>query len=249
MLLSPAQKAPRLSQARVFYSLFPFFTPMKSIAPISQSPRRRSFRAVHFICFVAFFGALALFSACSEERQTPTDVLITVNDFTLSRNQFNEMLKFEAEVNPAFRLSKEGSGIFLRQLIEKQLLIQEAHARKLDEQEMFRQAIERYWESTLIRDLLYSQGEEIRRGTVVTEEEIAAWRQVHKDSLPDLPLADQRDGIRRAVENEKVDEAMRHWLDGLRAKARVTISDPELRKEANIDHHDHTGSDTLHEVK
>jgi len=206
---------------------------MKSYLSFSHLPPRRPFRAILLICL----AALVLFTACSEERQPSADTLIVVNGFTVSRDQFNQLLKFEAEVNPAFQLSKEGRGQFLRQLIEKQLLIQEARARKLDEREMFRQTIERYWESTLIRDLLDSQGQAIRHGEVVTEEEIAAWHQAHKGDLPDLPLTEQHNDVRRAVENEKVDAAMQQWLDGLRAKARIAIADPELRKEASLDNH------------
>jgi len=221
---------------------------MKSSAPFLQPPRRRAFPAIRPTCLVASFVVLILFAACSEERQKPAETLITVNGFTVSKDEFNQLLKFEAEVNPAFHLSQEERGQFLRQLIEKQLLIQEARTRKLDEQEQFRQTIQRYWESTLIRDLLNNQGEAIRRGVVVTEEEIAAWHQAHKEDLPDQPLAEQRHDIRRAVENEKVDTAMRQWLDGLRGKARIDIADPELRNEASLGSH-RTSADVPDEVK
>jgi len=186
-------------------------------------------RAILAACLTAL---LLLLPACSEERKPPAaKALITVGDFTISEEQFTALLKFEAEANPAFKLSHEGRNEFARQLIEKQILIQEARARKLDEKEMFRQTIERYWESTLIRDLLNAQGENIRRATVVTDEEIAAWRQAHKDNLPEQALAEQRDDIRRIVEHEKVAAAMHRWLAELRGKSRVTIDDPELRQE------------------
>jgi len=175
---------------------------------------------------------LALTAACSEERRPPAAALVTVNNFTLSQEQFSQLLKFEAEVDPTFQLSKEGRGEFLHQLIDQQVLVQEARARKLDEKERFRETIERFWEQTLIRDLLESQAEAIRRSTVVTKEEMAAWYQAHKGDLPDRPFAEQHDTIRQMVEHEKVEAAMNQWRDGLRAKARITIADPQLRQEA-----------------
>ena len=218
---------------------------MESFTPPIPSPRRHALWTIRPVCLVALILCVA---ACSGERHEPADTLVKVNDFTVNRDEFNQLLKFEAEVNPAFQLSQEGRGKFLSQLIEKQLLIQEARARKLDEQEMFRQTIQRYWESTLIRDILNSQGAAIRHGTVVTEEEITTWYQAHKRDLPDRPLAEQRNDIRRAVEDEKVDAAMRQWLDGLRAKAKVTIADPELRQAADLNG-ERASADTPAEVK
>jgi len=195
-----------------------------------SSPKSSSFSAILAVCLTA----LLFLPACTEERQPPAKALITVGGFTISQEQFAALLKFEAEVNPAFRLSDEGRREFARQVIEKQILVQEARARKLDEKEAFRQTIQRYWESTLIRDLLNAQGEAIRRATVVTDEEIAAWYQAHKDNLSGRSLDEQRDDIRRMVENEKVGAAMRRWLAELHAKTQITVADPELRREATL---------------
>lgn len=223
----------------------PFFPLMKLPTTFELSPRRHARWLSYLICL----AALMVFSACSEDKQTPADVLITVNDFTISRAQFNNLLKFESEVNPAFQLSKEERGEFLRRLIEKQVLVQEARSRKLDEQELFRQTIERYWESTLIRDLLRSQSEALHQGAAVTEEETAAWYQAHKDKLPQQSFAEQRVNIRQAVEDEKVETAMRQWVNELRAKARVSVADSELRAEANIDDNQPINTATPEEVK
>ncbi|MDR3089081.1 MAG: hypothetical protein LBU39_04605 [Desulfobulbaceae bacterium] len=179
---------------------------------------------------VFYVAALMVLSACSPEK-SETPATASVGNFRLSAEEFAHLLNFEAKVNPAFQLTSQGRGDFLRQLIEKQVLIQEARARHLDEKELFRQTIQRYWESTLIRDLLNAQGEEIRKATVVTEEEIAAWYQARKEHFSDQPLAARHDDIRRIVEDEKVAAAIRLWLDDLRGKTGIIINDPELRRQ------------------
>jgi len=196
---------------------------------LMSAPKLSYFSIILTVCL-----AVSLFlPACREERKPPAGALITVGNFTISQEEFAALLKFEAEVNPAFRLSDEGRREFARRLIEKQVLIQEARARKLDEKEVFRQTIQRYWESTLIRDLLNAKGEAIRQATVVTDEEIAAWYQAHKDNLAGRSLPEQRDDIRKIVENEKVSAAMDRWMAELHGKTPITVAEPDLlRQEA-----------------
>ena len=179
-----------------------------------------------------FCWCLVIFlAACSQEKKDPGKVLATINNFSISEERFGSLLKFESEVDRNFRLTPESRSDFLRKIIETQLLLQEAKQRKLDEQEKFRQTIERYWESTLIRDLLNVMGDEFRRKVVVTENEISAYYQEHKDLLPEKPLAEQRQSIQKAIEDEKVAASMQSWLDQLKKTARISIDDAELRAE------------------
>lgn len=173
-----------------------------------------------------FLGA---FTGCSSDTAADSEYLVKVNDFRLTRDAFDAQLKFEAEVDEAFQLSKEKRAQFLDNLIQKQLLIQEAKKQKLDEREKFRQTIERYWQSTLIRDLLTQKGEEFKKATVATEEEAAAYYQENKDMFGDVPFSEVSAKIRSGLEEEKVAARRNSWIEGLRKSADIDIRDAELK--------------------
>ena len=113
---------------------------------------------------------------------------------------------------------------FLEELIRKELLIQEAKKQKLDQQKKFIQTIERYWESTLIRNLIDLKSEEIHNKVVVSEEEIQIRYEKMKLENPSLPAFDHlRQEIEKKIKEEKQSALLQEWITGLREHADITI--------------------------
>ncbi len=161
--------------------------------------------------------------------------MATINEYRLTINEFETQLAQELEMDPEFKLTQEAKESFLNQLVRKELLIQEAMKMKLDRRDRFIRAIERYWQSTLIRDLLELKGEEIERQTYISEEEIADRYHRMKAEDENLPPVEAlRQEITRRLKEEKKTEKLKLWIDALQKQAKIEIS-RELLHEKKIE--------------
>jgi hypothetical protein len=184
-------------------------------------------KIVPYPVYIVLVPFLIIFG-CSADNQSDDDFLLQVNNFRMSTEAFNSQLKFETEVDSSFHLSEKTRAEFMKNLIQTQLLVQEAKKHKLDEREKFRKTIERYWESTLIRDLISQKSDEIRSHTVVSEEEVKAYGDRHKDLLVEQSVEDRLPEIRKNVEDEKVARQLENWINGLKDSAKIQINDQKL---------------------
>jgi SurA-like protein len=179
--------------------------------------------------YVVVFSLTLILASCSSEQQEQKEVLAKINDFQLSLEEFEYQLAAELEMEKDFKLTREAKKEFLEQLIRKELLIQEARRMKLDRRDDFVRTIERYWESTLIRDLMDLKGKELSKRTKATEEEVLALYEEMKASDADLPsLEDMRERIKARVEGQKKRERLREWIKKLREDADVEIDEKML---------------------
>lgn len=164
------------------------------------------------------------FPGCSPERKGEVQVLAKINDFELSLEAFERQLKEEVELVPDFKATRGARGQFLEELIRKELLVQEAKRRRLDHRERFVRTIERYWEATLIKDLMEEKGAEIAERTMVPEEEVEARYRALRASEPDLSRDPKiRDRIMRELLEDKKSRVLEEWVRGLRQEAKVEI--------------------------
>ena len=134
-------------------------------------------------------------------------------------------------MNPDFKPTEETKTDFLDNLIGKELLIQEAKKLDLDRKNKFVRTIERYWESTLIRDLLAIKGQEISQDILIPEADIEA--RVRKLEKSGKGVRNSEKARKRAVaelKNRKRIEMLRKWIDGLRKTAKVEINQDLLQK-------------------
>ena len=172
-----------------------------------------------FVFFLLFF----LFS-CLQDKVEEGEILCRINEYNLPVDDFRSQLAEDLEFNSDFKLTEKAKRQFLEELIRKELLIQEAKKLKLDRKDKFIRAIERYWESTLIRDLMELKGEEISKRTYVSEEEIKARykkMKILEGTLP--PLSEIQDQITKELREEKRTRMLEEWIDDLRKKASVEI--------------------------
>lgn len=180
----------------------------------------KGFLTIVILCF--------LLSGCTESSEDKTEYLLRVNYYTITNEEVDSSLKLEAELDSNFYLSEDTRTEYLKGLIQSQVLIQEAKKQKLDQRELFRQTIQRYWESTLIRDLLADKGEQLRKTTLVTEEEVEVYYQDNKVFLPEGTLEELRQELVTKLTDQKVNARLAAWIEELKASATIEIKDPEL---------------------
>lgn len=178
-----------------------------------------------YLCSTVF---LFLTLSCSPEKDVGP-VLCQINNYRLLKEEFQTQLAAELELKDDFKLTQKAKREFLEQLIKKELLIQEAKKRRLDQKEKFIQAIERYWEATLIRDLMVSQSQAVSQRIYVTEEDIKAHYKTMKPSDTTFSHLDEmRNEIRAAIREDKKTRMLEEWINALKKNADVEINEDLL---------------------
>ena len=178
--------------------------------------KRASF---YLFAFPLLMGLLC----CVQEKAEEQKILCRINGYGLTVSDFQVQLAEELEMDQDFKLTQQAKQQFLEGLIRKELLIQEAKKRKLDRKEKFVRTIERYWESTLIRDLMDLKCDEIDKRISVSEEEIDA-RYGDMKSMDSLSTRKKiYDRLKKELKEEKRTAAFEGWINDLRKNATIEI--------------------------
>jgi hypothetical protein len=176
-------------------------------------------------------GSVLLFFGCSDQVDSKSPVLARINDYQLTVDEFERQLVAETRYETDFKLTREAKAQFLEELIKKELLIQEAKRLELDRQEAFIRSIERYWESTLIRDLMSLKGKELGERIYLTEEEVERhYQQLKKQGYVDEGLDVVRAKVADQLLEEKKTAKLRQWVDEMRQSADIKIDEALLSK-------------------
>lgn len=168
---------------------------------------------------------------CSQEQTAKKEALAKINDYVLTLKEFEDQLTAELEFDKDFKLTKKAKQEFLDQIIQKELLVQKARKLKMDRKKKFIMTIERYWESTLIRDLMEFKGNEFSQRTYVSQEEIEERYNEMKKNDGELPPFEKIQGkIAKELKDEKKRKKLNEWVDSLRKNATIDINDELLYK-------------------
>ncbi len=181
--------------------------------------------------FILIFYSPLFLSGCTQEHAEKKEVIARINDYKLTLQEFEDQLIEELTMETDFKLTRDAKTVFLEQLIRKELLIQEAQKQGMDRKKKFVKTIERYWESTLIRDLMELKGDEFDKRTYVSEEEIDARYQEMKKTEGELPpLEEVREKIAEQLKDQKKREKLKQWINNLRESAKIEINQKLLQK-------------------
>ena len=186
---------------------------------------------IRLISFLLLPLLFQLHCCAREENKEEREILAKINDYTLTLDEFHTQLAAELEMDPDFKITEEAKKEFLEGLIRKELLIQEAKRRNLDRNDKFIRAIERYWESTLIRDLMEVKGKEIEKKTIVSQEEIQfRYENIRKSGAELPPLENIKEEISQKIMEQKKQKSLEEWINNLRRKADIEINNKLLLK-------------------
>lgn len=184
------------------------------------------------LCLILLIVSLPLVSCSPEQKTEEAEIVVSINDYPLTLSEYQNQLNSIVNLNEEYKLTREARKASLEELIRKELLIQEAKRLELDRTERFIRTIERYWESTLIRDLMEVKGAEFTNRTLVSEDEIeAAYNDMKKSGEELQPIENMREQIAERIREEKKTRMLEQWIEGLRKTARVEINEELLYKQ------------------
>ena len=162
------------------------------------------------------------FYCCSQEKVDERRILARINDYSLFLDQFQYQMARKIDLDKDFKLTDEAKREFLEEIIRKELLIQEAKKFKLDRKEKFVRSIERYWESTLIRDVIDLKSKEIDRRAYVSQKEIdARYSEMRKSNEKLPPLKAMHEKISKELKEKRKTKMLKEWINDLRKNATI----------------------------
>lgn len=190
-------------------------------------------KPVHAAVMLFFCLILLIPVSCGKPQSTEKqEIVARINDFELTRKEYLRLLTAELEMNPEFKLTREAKKAFLDEIIRKELLIQEAKRLQLDRNEKFIRAIERYWESLLIRDLMELKGREISGMTAVSLEEChECYERLRKNGAAEGSFEDMEKEILEMEKERKKTRLFQQWMDSLRESANIEVNESVLYKD------------------
>jgi len=179
---------------------------------------------------VALVGVLLFSVSCEKQTAGDSKPIAKVNDYVITEDNFRVRLLSSMHMADKGALSFEDKKRFLEEEIGRELLVQEAMKLDLDKDASFRYAIEKYWEQTLITELLKRKAESLQDQSLVTEEEIKArYEKMAKSEANPPPLKEAAASLEKEIREEKKAKALQSWLDEIRQKASITINEENLR--------------------
>lgn len=183
-----------------------------------------SVRAVAILVIV-----LLLAVGCTSDAPPEGKPAAKVNDFVITVDLFRKRMADSAYYSDLGALSFQKRQELINREVQKELLIQEAMRRDLHKREKFRRAMEKYWEQTLITDLIEQEMANLKQPDLVTEEEVKA-RYEQMAAKGTVASYDQlKEQLIKEISEEKKREALENWVDDLRSKAKVTIYEDNIK--------------------
>jgi len=156
----------------------------------------------------------------SPEAMTRENIALEVNGNIITMEEFTALIKLENAVNPEFDLTLDKQKEFINYLIRREVLIREASRCELDREEDFLRTIERYWESTLIRNLMARKAQELKKRVLILDTDVKDYYDANKtDTTP--PLDTIKEEIRNQLLTEQVNELLDRWEQDLVNSAKV----------------------------
>jgi len=191
---------------------------------VINKQRRNLQKQVFFpLLLTVWLLAFTFFGCGLDVSSENNDVVIQVNNSKISLEEFNEMIQSEVYSDPELDLTNESRDQFINYLVRKELMIQEAVRLKLDRKKNFIRTIEKYWESTLIRNLLDLKSEEMKKKVLITDDELKQYYADHKTTF-NQSFAEAKNPIRSILESRKLETRMEEWTTGLRESADIKIN-------------------------
>lgn len=169
--------------------------------------------------FVVVLLAMVVLAGCGSQADDKSDIVVRVNNRNITADEFRYALgeSYKKGIEP---LTESEKLDLLDQMVKKELLIQEAKKRNLDQDEDFRRTIETYWEQTLIRNLLDQAGEELCGKIHVSKEDISDFKKEQGATEASMSAKE----IEEEIFERKKTEALREWLEKVKRSASIEIN-------------------------
>ncbi|MDA8168433.1 MAG: SurA N-terminal domain-containing protein [Nitrospiraceae bacterium] len=198
------------------------------------------------IMLVFLMMALALISCNRQKTGTETSgsapsassqaYLAKVNDVVITKQMYDEELNALPEQLRQVFLRQGGPEAFLNELVNKELLYQEARKKGLDKDQRLAKAVEDYRKITMVKLLLQDQ---IENKTSVSDDDVKKFYDQNKQDFKVLSGKDKgktvdfdmvKELIRQRLNSRRQEQAFNDYLNGLKKSNKVEINQQEVSK-------------------
>jgi len=191
---------------------------------ISLKLKKEGVGCMKKIFFIIF--AILFLTGCSVSNNSPDKRIVAqINKYKMTE----EDLKYEFKNTPYDEIellkTENGRKKYLRGLIEKEVLLQEAQRQGIDREKDFMKSIENYWEQALLRILIERKSKEISSLTHVYDNEIEEY---YKNSGENLPFSKVKNEIMVIIKQKKETDAMNAWIDELKNSSYIKVDEKVL---------------------
>ncbi len=147
---------------------------------------------------------------------------VKINDYTLTADEFNELF---AELKTD-KDTPEVRKMFLGNLINRKLLLQEGQRLGLDKQKDFLKSIENFWEQALLKIIIDNKIKETSGSISITRREIEDHYGKWVKENPDNPktLEELYDTIKWQLTRQKQTVALSLWMEELKKNAKIKVN-------------------------
>jgi hypothetical protein len=165
---------------------------------------------------------------CLSKPQGKTPVLAKINNYEISKQEFEEDFK---ESSFARTNTLDSKKEFLDSLINRKLIMQEAQRQGLDKNPNFLRMIERFWEQSLLKQALEQRSIEIAGSVIVNDKEVEeAYKQMLAEGKTNKPYEQVYDQLKWELARNKQSRALNNWVFKLRKRAKISVDYELLKK-------------------
>ena len=190
--------------------------------------------SIYWQLLLVFFAAGFCMAGCDSRRSGVSNEkpVVRVNKLQLTKSDLQEELKTRVVPLRGAQASDEQEPEWLTQLIDRELLVQEAQRLGLNREQDFMRTVEHFWKQALIKQLVSRKGREINAGLHIYEPQIEAYykKLAQEKGGAIEPLSVLRKDIVRTLEEETADQAMEDWLVNLRKNAHISVDRETLQQ-------------------
>ncbi len=175
--------------------------------------------------FLIFPLMIIWFAGCSQKHAgnpVSQQAVAKVNNYTITVDDFNHEVGF---LRPVFRNISSIPPVeiklsILDEMINRELLLEEAQKINIDKDPEFMRQIENFWRLSLIKQLLKYKMAQIEASTTVSEEEIKAEYAREKGQMQSpKPLQEIASQIKGVIYRRKAEKDLQAWEDSLKTNA------------------------------
>jgi len=168
----------------------------------------------------------SLIAGCSSgDNKAENKVVAQINKYKMTMDDIKYEFKNSPYDEAALLKTENGRKQYLDNIIEKEVLLQEAQRQGIDREKDFMKSIENYWEQALFKALLERKSREIAGLIHVYDNEIEEY---YKNSGEDTPLTKIKSELREIIRQKKETDAMNAWIDELKSKSYIKVDEKAL---------------------
>jgi peptidyl-prolyl cis-trans isomerase C len=165
---------------------------------------------------------------CAKRPSENKPILASINDYTITKDEFEEKFRNSPYATSD---SAESRAAFLNNLINRKLVLQDAHKKGLDADPAFLKSVESFWEQSLLKLTLNKKSQEVAASTQVSDAEVReAYDAMAKDSTAKQPPYEEIYAqLKRDIMRHKESKTMNDWIISLRKEAAIKVNKTLLK--------------------